>query len=65
MIENNMSDLYPQCIECGADIVITHEMILGEIISCPDCGVDYVIEIDEMGEKIIKALNIEGEDFGE
>ena len=57
--------LSKQCIECGAEIIIKQEMILGEIINCPDCGIDYVIDINEDGEKTIKELNIEGEDFGE
>jgi len=37
----------------------------GGIFSCPDCGVDYVIEIGKDGKKKVKELNLEEEDWGE
>lgn len=53
------------CIECGASIKVTDDMTIGEIVSCPDCGKDYVIEKDELGSKVLLELNLEGQDFGE
>jgi len=54
-----------QCIECGGTLNVPKEGEKGDIFSCPDCGVDYVIEIDEDGKKKIKELNLEEEDWGE
>jgi alpha-aminoadipate carrier protein LysW len=54
-----------ECIDCGANLVIPNNSFIDEIISCPDCGLDYVIIQDENGIKTLKELTIEGEDWGE
>lgn len=37
----------------------------GELLTCPDCGLDYeVVELNS-GSVVIKAAEIEGEDWGE
>jgi predicted RNA-binding Zn-ribbon protein involved in translation (DUF1610 family) len=54
-----------QCIECGGTLDVPKECEKGDIFSCPDCGVDYVIELDEEGNKQVKELNLEEEDWGE
>lgn len=36
-----------------------------EIIGCEDCGLDFVINIDQSGFKHLLELSIEGEDWGE
>jgi predicted RNA-binding Zn-ribbon protein involved in translation (DUF1610 family) len=54
-----------QCIECGGILDVPKECEKGDIFSCPDCGVDYVIELDEEGNKQVKELNLEEEDWGE
>ena len=41
------------------------DSLLGEIIGRPDCGLDYVIEVDDSGSKHLKELLIEGEDWDE
>ena len=53
------------CIDCGRNVELQDDMLPGEIISCPDCGLDYVIEVDELGLLHVKELTIEGEDWGE
>ena len=53
------------CIDCNAPLEVSSDVLDGEIISCPDCGLDYVIEIGEEGNKQLKQLTIEGEDWGE
>ena len=60
-----MQALVEHCIECGADIQISEKMLQGEIVSCPDCGNDYVVEMDENGKKTLESLDFEGDDFGE
>lgn len=53
------------CTDCGATIEIPSDALNEELVSCPDCGLDYVIEIEENGEKHLKELSLEGEDWGE
>jgi predicted RNA-binding Zn-ribbon protein involved in translation (DUF1610 family) len=53
------------CTDCGANLEIPTDAISEEIVDCPDCGLDYVIEVDESGSKCLKELLIEGEDWGE
>ncbi len=53
------------CMDCGADVEVPNDSLLGEIVGCPDCGLDYVIEVDESGSKQLTELLIEGEDWGE
>lgn len=53
------------CPECGGTIVLPDDVIIGEIVSCPDCGVDYeVAQIDNDGIQLKIAEDI-GEDWGE
>ena len=53
------------CIDCNAPLEMSSDVLDGEIISCPDCGLDYVMEIGEDGSKELKQLTVEGEDWGE
>ena len=53
------------CFDCGCNIEIPNDALTGEIIGCPDCGLDYVIEENESGNKKLSELLIEGEDWGE
>jgi len=40
-------------------------VISGEIISCPDCGMDFEVRLTDKGEVELKFAEIEGEDWGE
>ena len=53
------------CTDCGGIIEIPEDVLTGEILSCPDCGLDYVVEEDGTGLLVIKELTIDGEDWGE
>ena len=53
------------CIDCKASIEVPLDSIEGEIIGCPDCGLDYVIENGDNGSKKLIQLSVEGEDWGE
>ena len=53
------------CIDCSASLEVPTDALDGEIIGCPDCGLDYVIEIGEDNIKQLKQLTVEGEDWGE
>ena len=53
------------CKDCDAKINIQPSFEVDEIISCPVCGLDYVIKLDDSGRKIPVELIITGEDWGE
>ncbi len=53
------------CIECGGDIGVPEDVVVGEIITCPDCGTDFeVSKVDAKGVSIKPAETV-GEDWGE
>ncbi len=54
-----------KCPECDAELEIPDDVISGEIVSCPDCGMDYEVKLTEQGEVILTPAEIEGEDWGE
>ena len=41
------------------------DVISGEIVSCPDCGMDYEVVLKADSEIELKPAEIEGEDWGE
>ncbi|MBN1682515.1 lysine biosynthesis protein LysW [Candidatus Bathyarchaeota archaeon] len=52
------------CTECGSEVNVD-EAVDNEIVSCPICGLDLIIKIDDSGNISLKELAIEGEDWGE
>ncbi len=54
-----------KCPECDGDLDIPDDVINGEIISCPDCGMDFEVALKEDGGVELKPAEIEGEDWGE
>ena len=55
---NNVS-----CIEYAADINLAENTEVGEIIVCPDCGVD--LEVVSIQPAAVQAAPMEQEDWGE
>ncbi len=54
-----------KCVECDGQISIPNDAIIGEIVSCRDCGVEYeVVEIKNGGVMLRPAEAVE-EDWGE
>jgi len=54
-----------KCSECDGEIELPENLIIGEIVTCPDCGLDYeVSEVTSDGVSLKKAEDI-GEDWGE
>lgn len=52
------------CPQCEGEINIPEDAVVGEIVTCPDCGSPY--EIESVGsEVVIKPAEVEGEDWGE
>ncbi|MBL8152099.1 MAG: lysine biosynthesis protein LysW [Blastocatellia bacterium] len=51
------------CTECGADAPCSINLVVGEIVPCPDCGVELeVLSIDPI--EVALAPEVE-EDWGE
>jgi alpha-aminoadipate carrier protein LysW len=46
-------------------LTIPEDVISGEIISCPDCGMDYEARLTDGGKVELIPAEIEGEDWGE
>jgi alpha-aminoadipate carrier protein LysW len=54
-----------ECQECGADISVPEDAVVGEIVTCPDCGGDYEIA-SKSGDKVeLKTAETVGEDWGQ
>ena len=54
-----------ECKECGAEIPVADDSIVGEIITCPDCGSDFEITAKNEGVIEIKRAESVGEDWGQ
>jgi alpha-aminoadipate carrier protein LysW len=53
-----------KCPDCEAVVSVPEDAVQGEILSCPDCGLD--LEVTKVGQnQAIKALVVEKEDWGE
>ncbi|MBN1682585.1 lysine biosynthesis protein LysW [Candidatus Bathyarchaeota archaeon] len=53
------------CTDCGGNIDLPQDAEIGEIIECPDCGLEYVVTELENGLLTLKELALKGEDWGE
>ena len=51
------------CPECEAEITLESNAEVGEIIVCPDCGVD--LEIISLNPAKVEVAPMEQEDWGE
>jgi alpha-aminoadipate/glutamate carrier protein LysW len=51
------------CPECFAETVLTSEVEVGEIVVCPDCGVD--LEVISLQPPQVDLAPMEEEDWGE
>jgi len=51
------------CPECVAELTLEEDVVLGEIIVCPDCGVD--LEITSLEPAAVDLAPMEEEDWGE
>lgn len=51
------------CPECAAEITLEEGTEVGEIIVCPDCGVD--LEVTALAPAAVQLAPMEDEDWGE
>ncbi|MEM2093891.1 MAG: lysine biosynthesis protein LysW [Candidatus Bathyarchaeia archaeon] len=53
------------CPDCLAEIDVPDDVMVGEIVSCPDCGLDLEVEKVEGQTIELQKLAIEKEDWGQ
>lgn len=51
------------CIECGAELAIPADVMMGEILPCSDCGVE--LEVVNLSPLTVELAPQEMEDWGE
>lgn len=51
------------CPECEAEITLEADVVVGEILVCPDCGVD--LEVMSLDPPEVDLAPMEEEDWGE
>lgn len=51
------------CPECGATVRVGADAMVGEIVQCPDCGVE--LEVKETAPLALALAPAEEEDWGE
>jgi alpha-aminoadipate carrier protein LysW len=52
-----------ECLECGAELELAEDVEVGEIVVCPDCGVELeVMSLDPMALELAPEVE---EDWGE
>jgi alpha-aminoadipate carrier protein LysW len=54
-----------RCPDCDSELTLSGEVVQGEILSCPGCGLELEI-VEVNGDSVeLRELVIEGEDWGE
>ena len=53
------------CLECETNMRVEEDAVVGEIVSCPECGADYEVAALGNGTVTIKAAESVKEDWGE
>lgn len=54
-----------ECKDCAGEIKLPQDAIVGEIITCADCGADFEIASKNEQKIELKAAESIGEDWGE
>jgi alpha-aminoadipate carrier protein LysW len=53
------------CTECGGTLTLPEDVLVGEIVSCPDCGNEFEVKEKKEAEvTLVPAPKVE-EDWGE
>lgn len=54
-----------KCTDCDTEIEVPEDVVQGEILSCPSCGLEFEVKQIQGGSVELQELGIEGEDWGE
>lgn len=55
--------LMGECPECAADVTLPEDVMDGEIVQCPECGVE--LEVTSLKPPTLELAPEEEEDWGE
>jgi alpha-aminoadipate carrier protein LysW len=64
-LEEETYALRTGCRECDGAIEVPDDAMPGELVTCPDCGVDYEVETMSEHHVSLKVAETAGEDWGE
>lgn len=53
------------CPDCFGELDVPDDAMVGEIVSCPDCGLELEVETIEGDKVTLQRLAIEKEDWGQ
>lgn len=51
------------CVECAGEVLLLADTMVGEIIACPDCGVE--LEVVDLDPAVVELAPEIEEDWGE
>ena len=54
-----------RCTECDGDISVPNDVVVGEIVTCPDCGQNFEVSEINSSNVVLKLAESTGEDWGE
>ncbi|WP_455278211.1 alpha-aminoadipate/glutamate carrier protein LysW/ArgW [[Eubacterium] cellulosolvens] len=54
-----------KCTDCSADVQVPSDALDGEIVVCPDCGLELQVKKQSSGEIELTEVTKEKEDWGE
>ena len=54
-----------QCYDCDTQLEIPNNVVVGEIVTCHGCGLEFEVKQVENGLITLEELTVEGEDWGE
>lgn len=54
-----------KCVDCDATVTVPQDAIVGEIVSCKDCGTEYEVAEIKDGTAVLKRAEQVEEDWGE
>ncbi len=58
-----MSVAVAECPECAANVELKADVVEGEIVTCPECGVE--LEVISLNPPQLETAPMEEEDWGE
>ena len=53
------------CTECGANLAVPNDAIVGELVSCKDCSQEYEVAEISSANVLLRPAEQVGEDWGE
>lgn len=59
----NQLHLSALCVECEGELLLDTDVEVGELVVCPDCGID--LEVLSLEPLVVAVAPMEEEDWGE